>query len=62
VKGSSVPNGARVPGTQFQLDPVQAAFNIGAHDPLAGLQRHLACRRMGPPLRQLGGILAIPII
>src|SRR5262249_35912721 len=29
VKGTAVPNGARVPGTQFQLDPVQAAFNIG---------------------------------
>ncbi len=30
VRGTVVPNGARVPGTQFQLDPVQAAFNIGA--------------------------------
>lgn len=29
-KGTIVPNGAKVPGTQFQLDPVQAAFNIGA--------------------------------
>ena len=28
--GTVVPNGVRVPGTQFQLDPVQAAFNIGA--------------------------------
>ena len=24
-----VPHGAKVPGTKFQLDPVQAAFNIG---------------------------------
>src|SRR3974390_2785368 len=30
VPGTVVPNGARVPGTQFQLDPVQAAFSIGA--------------------------------
>ncbi len=30
VPGTVVPHGARVPGTQFQLDPVQAAFNIGA--------------------------------
>jgi hypothetical protein len=30
VPGTVVPNGAKVPGTQFQLDPVQAAFNIGA--------------------------------
>jgi 2-methylcitrate dehydratase len=28
--GHVVPNGARVPGTSVQLDPVQAAFNIGA--------------------------------
>ncbi|HEX2530217.1 MAG TPA: MmgE/PrpD family protein, partial [Burkholderiaceae bacterium] len=26
VPGTVVPNGAKVPGTQFQLDPVQAAF------------------------------------
>src|ERR1700716_2147376 len=30
VPGTIVPNGARVPGTRFELDPVQAAFNIGA--------------------------------
>src|SRR5690242_10197263 len=29
VEGTTVPNGARVPGTRFQLDPVQAAFDIG---------------------------------
>jgi 2-methylcitrate dehydratase len=41
------PNGAKVPGTKFQLDPVQAAWNIGHDDPLARLQRHLACREWG---------------
>lgn len=30
VPGTVVPNGARVPGTQFQLDPVKAAWDIGA--------------------------------
>src|SRR6185312_14138186 len=30
VPGTVVPNGACVPGTHFELDPVQAAFNIGA--------------------------------
>lgn len=30
VPGTAVSNGALVPGTAFQLDPVQAAFNIGA--------------------------------
>ena len=29
VAGTTVCNGARVPGTSFQLDPVTAAFNIG---------------------------------
>ena len=29
VSGTIVPHGARVPGTSFQLDPVQAAFNLG---------------------------------
>src|SRR6185437_14979705 len=30
VPGTIVPNGAKVPGTPYQLDPVQAAFNLGA--------------------------------
>src|SRR6185369_10361406 len=30
VPGAVLTNGARVPGTDWQLDPVQAAFNIGA--------------------------------
>ena len=30
VPGTVVPNGAKVPGTPFQLDPITAAFNLGA--------------------------------
>lgn len=30
VPGTVVPNGSRVPGTSYQLDPVTAAFNLGA--------------------------------
>src|SRR5688572_28849423 len=30
VPGTVVPNGAKVPGTSFQLDPVTAAFNLSA--------------------------------
>ena len=30
VPGAAMPGGARVPGTSYELDPVQAAFNIGA--------------------------------
>src|SRR5580692_8302590 len=29
VLGTTVPDGSRVPGTRFELDPVTAAFNIG---------------------------------
>jgi 2-methylcitrate dehydratase len=29
VHGATMPGGARVPGTSFELDPVQAAFNLG---------------------------------
>src|SRR5688572_29350286 len=29
ARGMVMPNGARVPGTSFVLDPVQAAFNMG---------------------------------
>src|SRR5688572_18505348 len=28
MPGTVVPNGARVPGTQFELDPIKAAFDI----------------------------------
>lgn len=47
VCGTLVPNGARVPGTQFQLDPVQAAFNIGAMIRWLDFN-DTACRRVGP--------------
>jgi len=30
VPGATMQGGARVPGTSYELDPVQAAFNIGA--------------------------------
>lgn len=48
----------RVPRSQFQLDPVQAAFNIGAMIRLARFQRYLAGGGVGHPSDNLGGILA----
>ncbi len=59
MPGTIVPHGARVPGTSHQLDPVQAAFNIGANDSLARLQRHVAAAEWGHPSDNLGGILAV---
>jgi 2-methylcitrate dehydratase len=59
VKGTVVPNGARVPGTQFQLDPVQAAFNIGAMIRWLDYNDTWLAAEWGHPSDNLGGILAV---
>ncbi len=58
VKGTVVPNGARVPGTQFQLDPIQAAFNIGAMIRWLDFNDTWLAAEWGHPSDNLGGILA----
>ena len=58
VPGTVVPNGARVPGTQFQLDPVQAAFNIGAMIRWLDFNDTFLAAEWGHPSDNLGGILA----
>ncbi len=58
VPGTFVPNGARVPGTQFQLDPVQAAFNIGAMIRWLDFNDTWLAAEWGHPSDSLGGILA----
>jgi 2-methylcitrate dehydratase len=57
VKGTVVPNGARVPGTQFQLDPVQAAFNLGAMIRWLDFNDTWLAAEWGHPSDNLGGIL-----
>jgi 2-methylcitrate dehydratase len=59
VHGTIVPNGARVPGTQFQLDPVQAAFNIGAMIRWLDFNDTWLAAEWGHPSDNLGGILAV---
>jgi 2-methylcitrate dehydratase len=59
VPGTIVPNGARVPGTQFQLDPVQAAFNIGAMVRWLDFNDTWLAAEWGHPSDNLGGILAV---
>jgi len=59
VPGTLVPNGARVPGTQFQLDPVQAAFNIGAMIRWLDFNDTWLAAEWGHPSDNLGGILAM---
>lgn len=58
VRGTVVPNGAKVPGTQFQLDPVQAAFNIGAIVRWLDFNDTWLAAEWGHPSDNLGGILA----
>ena len=58
VPGTVVPNGAKVPGTPFQLDPVQAAFNIGAMIRWLDFNDTWLAAEWGHPSDNLGGILA----
>src|SRR5699024_7144020 len=59
VKGTRVLNGSKVPGTQFQLDPVQAAFNIGCMNRWLDFNDTFLAAEWGHPSDNLGGILAV---
>jgi 2-methylcitrate dehydratase len=59
VPGTVVPNGAKVPGTGFQLDPVQAAFDIGAMIRWLDFNDTWLAAEWGHPSDNLGGILAV---
>src|SRR3989440_2333877 len=54
-----MPGGARVPGTSFELDPVQAAFNIGAAIRWLDFNDTWLAAEWGHPSDNLGGILAV---
>src|ERR1700735_3977735 len=58
LPGTIVPHGAKVPGTQFQLDPVQAAFNIGTMIRWLDFNDTWLAAEWGHPSDNLGGILA----
>ena len=58
VPGTIVPNGAKVPGTPFQLDPVMAAFNIGCMIRWLDFNDTWLAAEWGHPSDNLGGILA----
>jgi 2-methylcitrate dehydratase len=59
VEGTMVPNGAKVPGTSYQLDPVTAAFNIGAMIRWLDFNDTWLAAEWGHPSDNLGGILAV---
>jgi 2-methylcitrate dehydratase len=59
VPGTIVPDGARVPGTPYQLDPVQAAFNLGAMIRWLDYNDTWLAAEWGHPSDNLGGILMV---
>lgn len=56
--GQRVPLGTRVPGTDFELDPVQGAFNIGTAIRWLDFNDTWLAAEWGHPSDNLGGILA----
>ena len=59
VPGLTMSNGARVPGTSYELDPVQAAFNIGTLIRWLDYNDTWLAAEWGHPSDNLGGILAV---
>lgn len=59
VPGTVVPYGVRVPGTQYELDPVQGAFNIGTMIRWLDYNDTWLAKEWGHPSDNLGGILAV---
>jgi 2-methylcitrate dehydratase len=58
VPGAALAGGARVPGTSYELDPVNAAFNIGAMIRWLDFNDTWLAAEWGHPSDNLGGILA----
>ncbi|MGD8483154.1 MAG: bifunctional 2-methylcitrate dehydratase/aconitate hydratase, partial [Gammaproteobacteria bacterium] len=59
VAGATMPGGSRVPGTSWELDPVQGAFNIGALVRWLDFNDTWLAAEWGHPSDNLGGILAV---
>ncbi len=58
VPGAILTGGARVPGTSYELDPINAAFNIGAMIRWLDFNDTWLAAEWGHPSDNLGGILA----
>ena len=59
VPGAVLSGGARVPGTAYELDPVNAAFNIGAMIRWLDFNDTWLAAEWNHPSDNLGGILAV---
>ncbi len=58
VPGATLPGGARVPGTSYELEPVAGAFNIGTLIRWLDFNDTWLAAEWGHPSDNLGGILA----
>ncbi|KAF7321686.1 hypothetical protein MKEN_00690000 [Mycena kentingensis (nom. inval.)] len=59
VEGTVVPNGTKVPGTNYQLDPIRGAFNIGTIIRWLDFNDCFLAAEWGHPSDNLGAILAV---
>ena len=59
MPGADLPGGARVPGTSYELDPVQAAFDIGCLVRWLDYNDTWLAAEWGHPSDNLGAILAV---
>jgi 2-methylcitrate dehydratase len=59
VPGATLTGGARVPGTSYELDPINAAFNIGCMVRWLDFNDTWLAAEWGHPSDNLGGILAV---
>ncbi|EJU04088.1 2-methylcitrate dehydratase [Dacryopinax primogenitus] len=59
VEGTVVPNGTKVPGTSYQVDPVRGAFNIGTQIRWLDYNDCFLAAEWGHPSDNLGAILAV---
>jgi 2-methylcitrate dehydratase len=59
VPDAELPGGSRVPGTRYELDPVTAAFNIGAMIRWLDFNDTWLAAEWGHPSDNLGAILAV---
>jgi 2-methylcitrate dehydratase len=59
VPGATLAKGTRIPGTDWQLEPVHAAFNIGTMNRWLDFNDTWLAAEWGHPSDNLGGILAL---
>jgi 2-methylcitrate dehydratase len=59
VPGATLSGGARVPGTAYELDPINAAFNIGAMIRWLDFNDTWLAAEWNHPSDNMGGILAV---